>query len=276
MRRVQLSLKEKAIAFLGGGHITEIIIENLIKTEVVSKESLIVSDPDNERREKLSQKFSIRVTEDNTEAVQKGDIAFFNVRPQVIGEVLDELSLIPISLNKIFVALAAGIPIERYNKLGRKRPIIRSLPNPPCQIGQAITAVAFNEYVNDDLQKEILTLFRALGEVVIMEEKSINAATALSSPVTVFLFFQALIDAGIQSGLDKETSTKIAYQTIYGAMEVWRQRNISPSLLIDESCTPGGISVEILSTLDQYDLRAGITDAIQNATLKADFLSETE
>ena len=85
----------------------------------------------------------------------------------------------------------------------------------------------------------------------------------------IYMFFQALIDAGIRSGIDHETSTKIVYQSIVGAMEVWNRRKVAPSDLINEAATPGGISVESLFILDKYAFRAAINEAVYNAALKA-------
>jgi pyrroline-5-carboxylate reductase len=84
-----------------------------------------------------------------------------------------------------------------------------------------------------------------------------------------------LIDAGIRAGIDREMSTKIVYQTIVGAMEIWNRRQVTPQELLSEASTPGGISVESIFTLEQYAFRAALNDAIYNATLKADAFSET-
>ncbi len=73
---------------------------------------------------------------------------------------------------------------------------------------------------------------------------------ALSSPVSTYLFFDSLINAGDRVGLDQETSTKVAYQTIVGAMEVWKQKQVTAHDLLFEASTPGGLSVESISTLE--------------------------
>jgi pyrroline-5-carboxylate reductase len=97
---------------------------------------------------------------------------------------------------------------------------------------------------------------------------------ALSSPVTTYIFFQSLIDAGIRAGIDRDTSTKVVYQTIVGAMEIWNQRQISPHELLSEASTPGGISVESIFTLEKYAFRAALNEAINTAVLKAENLGD--
>jgi pyrroline-5-carboxylate reductase len=137
-----------------------------------------------------------------------------------------------------------------------------------------IVALAFNPYVNDEQRSEISELFASLGESVVLAEEKINAVTALSSPAVTYLFFQSLIDAGIRAGIDRETSTKVVYQTIVGAMEVWKKRQVSPHHLLSEASTPGGISVESIFTLEQYAFRAALNEAIGNAALKATKLGD--
>ncbi len=264
-----MTLKQRKIAFIGGGHITNIIIENLTKTQTVRPEQLIVSDPDKERLETLQSTYGIDTAKDNQDAAGKGDFVFINVLPQVVDEVIREFEQSTILTNKLLVTLAAGIPMKKYSVIGKKLPVVRALPNPPSQIGWGMIALTFNSYVTKSQQTDIITLFSSLGKYLILKEECINAVTALSNPTLVYMFFQALIDAGVRSGIDHETSTKIVYQSIVGAMEVWNNRKVAPYELINEAATPGGISVESLFVLDKYAFRAAINEAVYNATLKA-------
>jgi len=268
-----MTLEQRKIAFIGGGHITNIIIDNLTRIQTVKPEQLIVSDPDKERLETLQSNYGIVAAKNNLDAVAKGDFIFINVLPQVVDEVIKEFEQLTISANKVLITLAAGISIKKYSALGEKLPVVRALPNPPSQIGWGITALTFNSHVTESQQADIIKLFSSLGKYLILKEECINAVTALSSPTLIYMFFQALIDAGVRSGIDHETSTKIVYQSIVGAMEVWNRRKVPPYELISEAATPGGISVESLFILDKYAFRAAINEAVYNATLKADKFS---
>jgi pyrroline-5-carboxylate reductase len=121
-----------------------------------------------------------------------------------------------------------------------------------------------------------MELFQSLGEYVVLQEHLIDVVTALSSPVSVYLFFQAMIDAGVRCGIGRETSTKIVYQTIVGSLEVWKRKGVSPAELVAQASTPGGISVECLFTLDQYAFQAAIKEAIANGTRRAREFSQSE
>jgi len=269
-----MALDEKTIAFIGAGHITGILLNNLVKAGNLQAHRLVASDPDKDKLQQLHDNYGIVMAKDNPEAVEKGDFIFINVRPQVVRIVIDELSRKQLPKNKLIVTLAAGIPINAYESLGDNIPIVRALPNPPSQIGMGIAALAFNPYVTNEQKGDIFEFFASLGEYVVLGEENINAVTALSSPASTYLFFESLIEAGVEVGIDRDMSTKIVYQTIVGAMEVWNQRQASPRDLLAEASTPGGISVESISTLEQYAFRAALSEAISNAALKAGNLGD--
>ena len=269
-----MALAEKTIAFIGAGHITSILLNNLVKAGNLQTHRLIASDPNRDKLQQLHDNYGIVMAKDNPEAVEKGDFIFINVRPQVVGEVIDELSQKQLPKNKLIVTLAAGVPIHAFESLGDNLPVVRALPNPPSQIGMGIAALAFNPHVTNEQKSDIFELFASLGEYVVLSEENINAVTALSSPASTYLFFESLIEAGVGVGIDRDMSTKIVYQTIVGAMEVWKQRQASPQDLLTEASTPGGISVESISTLEQYAFKAALSEAISNAALKAENLGD--
>ena len=264
-----MALKKRTIAFIGGGHITSIILENLTQSGKIAESQLIVSDPDLQKRESLQKKFSVQTTESNQQALGAADFIFFNVLPQVVVPVLNELKEKKFPKDKAIVSLAAGIPMKTYAALGDRIPVVRALPNPPSRIGKGIAALTFNPYISETQKNDVIELFSCLGEYVILQEEKINAVTALSSPVITHLFFQAVIDTAVRMGIDRETSTKIGYHTINGSMELWNTRQVSPYHLISEASTPGGISTEITFTLEKKAFKAIIAEALEAGYKKA-------
>ncbi|MGD2036839.1 MAG: pyrroline-5-carboxylate reductase [Desulfobacterales bacterium] len=264
-----MALNQRTIAFIGGGHITHIILENLTRSGKTAGSHLTVSDPDRRKREALLKKFGVQIAESNQQAIDVADFIFFNVLPQVVGPVLNELRKQKFPKDKTIISLAAGIPMKTYAVLGDRIPVVRALPNPPSQIGKGIAALAFNPYISEPQKNDVIELFSCLGKYVILQEDKINAVTALSSPVTTHLFFQAIIDTAVRLGIDRETSTKIAYHTINGSMELWNTRQVSPYNLIGEASTPGGISTEITFELEKRAFKAIITEALEAGCKKA-------
>ena len=269
-----MSLKKRVIAFIGAGHITEIIVSNLTKADNIVPQHLIASDPVQERLEKLHNKYGISIAADNLEAVNKADFVFISVLPNIVGDVVKEFRTKGFPQGKVIITVAGGIPMATYDALGERLPVVRALPNPPSQMGKGIAALAFNPYVTEDQRKDIFELFACLGDHVVIREDLVNAVMALSSPAITYMLFQSLIDAGIRAGIDHETAAKIVSQTIVGSMVVWRQRNVPPHELLAEASTPGGISIESLFTLEKYAFKAALMEAIDSAIKKADDLSK--
>ena len=270
-----MSLKERSIAFIGAGHITETIVSNLTKADHIIPHRLIASDPIQEKLEKLHNKYGISIAKDNLEAVKTADFVFINVLPNFVEEVVKAFRKIGFPQGKVIVTVAAGITMDTYKVLGERLPVVRALPNPPSQIGKGVAALAFNPYFTEDQRKDIFELFACFGDYVVIREDLVNAVMALSSPAITYMLFQSLIDAGIRAGIDHATAAKIVSQTIVGSMAVWKQRNVPPHDLLTEASTPGGISIESLFTLEKYAFKAALMEAIDSAIKKAEDLSRS-
>ena len=102
-----------------------------------------------------------------------------------------------------------------------------------------------------------------------VEEHYLNAITSLSSPVATYLFLQSLIDAGVGCGLPHPIATKVAAQTIIGSMAVWQSRGVSPTELIDEASTPGGVSMKSVRVLEEHGFKRVVVDAIIKGAARA-------
>ena len=267
-----MSDNERKIAFIGGGHISEIILTNLKRNHEQLLGQIMASDPLSSRREALEKHFQVQTTADNKEAVQWADIVFINVLPQVVDEVIAELGDPRLWTKKMLVSLAAGVPIARYARISEFLPVVRTLPNPPSQIGMGVIAVAFNPLVTAPEKEYVKFFFSSMGDLVELDERLINAVTALGTPAPVYMFIESLIDAGVRAGIHRDAATRIVYQTLAGSMEVWKQTGKSPSELMHHATTPGGISAECLFRLEKNGMRAAIHECVEHGTRRAEEL----
>jgi len=270
-----MSVKKRRIAFIGAGHITEIIVSNLTQADNILAHHLIASDPVPAKLSHLKNSYGISIAKDNRQAVEAADFVFINVLPNTVGDVVAEFQTSGFPRDKLIITVAGGIPISAYQALGDRLPVVRALPNPPSQIGQGIAALAFNPYVTEEQKEDIFELFACLGDYVVVREDLVNAVMALSSPAITYMLFQSLVDAGIRAGIDHRTAARIVSQTIVGSMAVWQQRKAAPHELLIEASTPGGISIESLFTLETYAFKAAIMEAIDSAVKRAENLSKS-
>jgi pyrroline-5-carboxylate reductase len=264
-----MMLENQTITFIGGGHITEIIIQNLTHRAVMPPQQIIVSDPSMSRCQHLVNRFGITIAANNVVAAQRGKLILVCVRPEVVKDIMPDLLEADLNLGQVVISVAAGVPLRAYAALGVGHPLVRALPNPPSQVGQGIAPLVFTSGVTKSQRQQVMALFTALGDWIEVDESYLNAITSLSSPVATYLFFQSLIDAGVACDLPLPVATQIAAQTIAGSMAVWRANQVSPSELIRQASTPGGVSVKTIETLKELGFKPAVMKAILDGATRA-------
>ncbi len=265
------------ITFIGGGVMAETMITAIIRKGVAQPGEITVGEIDAARRDHLSEKHGVITVADNTEAVQRrpsGSLIVIALKPQHI----DAVSALkaPHSTNVSLVSIAAGIRIERLRSLTGITSIARVMPNTPAQIGHGMSAWTATDDVDEIQRGLIRSILGAMGrELYVHDEHYIDMATALSGsgPGYVFLFLEALIDAGVHIGLPRDQAELLARQTLFGSAALADQSNKHPAELRNMVTSPGGTTAEGLAVLENAGLRAAITQAVIAAFEKARQLS---
>lgn len=193
---------------------------------------------------------------------------FLGVKPQGMKNALDEISNILKERNDryILISMAAGIEIANFkNMLGFECPIIRIMPNTPVSAGKGMIVYSFNENVSKDELNEFKNALQFAGKLDEIDEGLINSATAVSGcgPAFVYLFAEAMADAGVDCGLPREKALEYAFQTILGAAKLMQTSGKHPSVLRDEVCSPGGSTIEGVHALEDNNFRDVVKLAIK-------------
>ena len=264
----------KKIAFIGSGHMAEAMIGGLLAAGVCDSDALWASDPVTARRDRLKSLFSIRVGAENRQAVTWADIVILAVKPQSLPTVLSEIGA---DLNRVLViSIAAGVTIQsiaRQASPGTR--IIRAMPNTPALVREGITALAWDEEVREEDSLVARTIFEAVGRVIPVEERLMDAVTGLSGsgPAYVFLVLEALADGGVKMGLPRQTAELLAVQTVLGAARMVLETGTHPATLKDRVASPGGTTIAGLHQLEQGKFRATLMGAVEAATKRSQELA---
>ncbi|MDR1509390.1 MAG: pyrroline-5-carboxylate reductase [Synergistaceae bacterium] len=258
------------LSFIGAGNVTEMILSNLSRKGVFSdSKDIMVSDSNHDRCEWMASNFKVKIAAENRTAFEYADIVFICVRPPVIPELISELSKCE-KRSATVVTIAGGVSISEIEKIGFDIPIIRTLPNPPSRVGYGILPIACNGNVTPEIKHKVVKILENLGHCIDMNEDEINIVTSLSSSAPVFAFIENMVEAGVLCGLSREKAALIAGHTVAGCMKMREADSASTfGEMTSEACTPGGISAEILMTLDKYAWRAAIKDAYRTGAEKA-------
>ncbi|HHT9137477.1 MAG TPA: pyrroline-5-carboxylate reductase [Candidatus Wunengus sp. YC60] len=268
-------LKEK-FGFIGGGKMGEALCRGIINAGLGKAENIMVSDVVVERCQLLNKEIGVKTTQSNKDAATFADVIILAVKPQMMGDVLDQLKN-DITTRHLVVSIAAGIPIrfiESRLQVGTR--IIRVMPNTPCLIGVSATAFALGKCATDADGQLVLNLFNAVGKVFRLDEKYLDAVTGLSGsgPAYVYMFIEALSDGGVKMGLPRDVATILAAQTVMGAAKMVLETGQHPAQLKDAVTSPGGTTIEGLSKLEDFGFKSAVINAVEAATLKSKKLGE--
>ena len=253
----------KRIAFIGPGVMAEAMIAGLLNRKLSKAQNISASGPRAERGEELRKKYGIRVTTDNAAAVREADVVVLSVKPQRLTEVMKGLK--GIRPDALVLSIIAGASMKKISAGLKHKSIVRSMPNTPGQIGEGITVWAASKEVSEEQRGLAQTILGALGaEVYVEDESYLDMATALSGsgPAYVFLFTEALIDAGVHMGFPRRIAEQLVLQTIKGSADFYEQAGRHPATLRNQVTSPGGTSAEALYYLEKAGFRTAISRAV--------------
>jgi pyrroline-5-carboxylate reductase len=262
------------LAFVGAGKMAEAIIARL-----KDKKNISASDVNRERLKALSAKYRIRAVKDNLDAFGSADVIVLAVKPQQMAAVLDEIrvAVCDVRRKKLVISIAAGIPLGYLRKkLPENCSVIRAMPNNPALIGQGITALAKGARITDYQLRIAKQIFEAVGEVIEVPEKWLDAVTGLSGsgPAYVYQMIEVMAAGGARLGLPKKVAAKLARQTVYGAAATVKETGRDPEELRAMVTSPGGTTVAGLNVLERRLFAAALIEAIGAAARKSRRLSK--
>lgn len=254
---------DKKITFIGPGVMAEAVIAGLIRQELADPENILASGPRESRGQELREKYGIKTTTDNAEAASDADVVVLSVKPQRLTDVMT--GLFKIRPDALVLSIVAGATIQKISKTLKHKAVVRSMPNTPGQIGEGITVWAASKGTSEEQQEMARQILGALGDEVYVEDESyMDMATALSGtgPAYIFLFTEALIDAGVHMGFPRRIAEQLVLKTIRGSVDYYYQAERHPATLRNQVTSPGGTSAEAIYYLEKAGFRTAISRAV--------------
>lgn len=257
------------IGFIGGGNMAEALIKGITSHGM---KDIIVSEPREERREYLEEKFRINTTSSNKEAVSSCGMIILAVKPQNMEGLLSEIAG-DIDGSKTVVSIAAGITLDYLSSKLKTKKLIRVMPNTPALVGEGMTVLSMCECFSGNEISTVRDIFMSVGKVITLPEKHMNAVTALSGsgPAFFALFTEAMIEAGVKSGLSGDDAAILANQTLLGTARQL-ETGMPPEKLRAMVTSPGGTTAAGLEVFEKNRLRETVQSAIDAAIKRAEEL----
>ncbi|MBO4984313.1 MAG: pyrroline-5-carboxylate reductase [Bacteroides sp.] len=252
------------IAIIGAGNMGGAIARGLCKGSVVKPEDITVSNPSSGKLDALKAEFpTLNVTHSNTEAAAGADIVMLAVKPWLVEKVILEIRP---TEQQTLVSIAAGVTtreLEIYSD-NPQQPCFRVIPNTAISLQQSTTLLACNAWAADK-QETLLQLFREMGEVFLLPEAKMAAATAMTSCGIAYAlkYIQAVMQAGIELGIYPQDGMKMVAQSMKGAAELILKNETHPSVEIDKVCTPGGLTIKGINALEEQGFTTALIKAVK-------------
>jgi len=266
--------KDIIIGFIGAGNMATALAKGLLASEVVDAGRIYAADVDEKRRKLFARATSANVCSDNAAVVGEADVIVLAVKPQQIEDVLREIGP-ALEERHLVVSIAAGITtgyVEKFVRNGVR--VIRAMPNTPMLVGVGAAALCKGKWATDadlDLARGI---FESSALVVTIDEKGMDAVTALSASGPAYFFYlaEAMIRAGVEMGLSEGDAAALATQTALGAGKMLAESGDTPEELRRTVTSPGGTTEAAIKCMEAAEIPTSIIEAMKAAARRSEEL----
>ena len=134
-----------------------------------------------------------------------------------------------------------------------------------------MTAIAGGKHAQRDHLAITEHLFSALGRVLVLDERHMDAVTGLSAsgPAFMYVALESMAEGGVAAGLPREIATELAAQTMLGASRMVLDTREHPAKLKDVVTTPAGCTIDGLLELESGGLRVTLIRTVVRAAKRA-------
>ncbi|WP_062352877.1 pyrroline-5-carboxylate reductase [Bacillus kwashiorkori] len=256
---------KQTIGFIGCGNIAKSMLGGIIKSGLVEKNQVIVSNRSTPSLIEVQNKYGVTIAQSNAEVAEKAHIVFLTVTSDMYETVIREIKEI-IPAETILIIVAAGESIQKCERrFNRPVKIVKAMPNTPSLVNEGITGIAANNNLTDDDKEIIRSLFACFGRVEFVDEGLMDVVTAVggSSPAFTYMFIEALADGAVMFGMPRSQAYVFAAQAVLGAAKMMLETNLHPAALKDSVCSPGGTTIESVARLEERGLRSAVIEAVK-------------
>ena len=202
---------------------------------------------------------------DNQSIAAQCDAIFLCVKPHMMKDMLLPLQPVLAERKPLLITMAAGLTMQTIEEFaGCRIPVIRMMPNTPTAVGKGVIQYCCNVLVEEEMLQQWLRDMQPCGLLDPLEERLIDAASALSGsgPAYMYVFLEALADGAVACGIPRAKAMEYAAMTMTGAAEMYLQTRTHPGALKDAVCSPGGSTIVGLRALEQHGFRGAVMDCV--------------
>jgi len=250
------------LGVIGAGNMGGALIRGMIFAGADAKQ-FAAYDLSRERLEELAE-LGVFAADSCEKLIEMSDVVMIAVKPKHCAALLEEIA--PMLEGKNVLSIVTGWSMEELKEaIPKASGIVRMMPNTPAAVGKGVLALAVNHSMEEAAFEELKSLLSYCGRVEMVDESLFDAVTSVSGsgPAYVYLFIEALADAGVLQGLSRPQAYSLAAQTVLGAAEMVLKTGQHPGKLKDDVCSPAGTTIEAVYALEKGGLRGTVMDGVQ-------------
>ena len=252
---------------VGGGRMGSALVEGLLAAKWCQPEDIAIVEAATEQRQVLSQQFAGATILASLELEHVGPTTgvVLSVKPDHAEAALRVIAVCGATR---LLSVVAGLSTSRIEAhFHVPLAVIRSMPNTPVLVGKGVSAIAGGAQVTKDDLDWAESILGAVGTVVRVTERNIDAVSGLSGPMPAYLYLviEALIEAGVHQGLSRDVAYKLVVGTFEGSAALLTSTGETPEELRHQVTSPGGTTAAGLRTLEHRAVRSAFIDAVAAA-----------
>ncbi|MCD7893221.1 MAG: pyrroline-5-carboxylate reductase [Erysipelotrichaceae bacterium] len=253
------------LGFIGMGNMAGAIACGIAQSGFLKGEEMIAYDIVSSQLDKLDQ-YQIHKASSEKEIVEKSEIVFIGVKPQVVEGVIKPLK--DSLKNKAVISIVLGYDYQRYNDLlDETTRHIFVMPNTPALVLNGMSLIEGQYSLTEEEFQFTYELFASIGSVEVVPSHLMNGAGTLSGcgPAFVYMVIESLADGAVKEGVPREMAYKLASQTVAGAGKMQLDTGLHPGVLKDQVCSPGGSTIRGVQALEDAGIRSAFIKAIEKS-----------
>jgi len=247
------------------------LVRGLLRAGTIEADRLLAADIDENARKRFAELTGVAAVDDNRLVAAQADLLVLAVKPQQVAEVAGQLRG-RLSAKQMLLSLAAGVRLAQLAEwFGPEVRPARAMPNAACLIGRGVCGYCLGQSATPDDSALIEQLLSSVGSVWQVEEKLLDAVTALAASGMAFVcvMLEALSDGGVGAGLSRPVAAAMAAETLRGAAEMFLATGEHPAQLKDRIVSPAGTTIAGLQVLESRGVRGAIIEAVLAAQRRA-------
>ncbi len=267
------------IGFIGTGNLASSILRGVVASEKTLPSEILIYDINKDKLCELNEELSVCIAESANQVVSECETVVIAVKPKDFEALAVSVKDDAVNNNPLIISTAAGTETSKITSyFGYEAKVIRIMPNINAAVGESMTAVCGSENVSYADKEFALEFCSCFGKAILIEEKYFSAFTAIagSAPAFVYMFADALAMAGVKHGLPAKTAQDIAAQMLLGSAKMLLEGDKAVSELVRNVCSPGGTTIEGVSSLKENGFENAVIVAVDKTVAKDKAMSQNK